>query len=162
MPKRGRAAAAVAEPRGGVAQVEAAGEELAGGVVPPALDVELHPGGICGCSDLVGNPVRVPRPGMRWVVGEQVRVISQLDADSGKRGPDLVQVGRDQRAGVRVDGEPAVLVRLGVLADALTAADDVIEGDMHQAPVEVDVADLQAAQLAAAHAGDHYQPQVQA
>jgi hypothetical protein len=53
-----------------------------------------------------------------------------------------------------------VLVSLGVLADALTAADDVIEGDVHQAPVEVDVADLQTAQLPAAHARDH-QPQVQ-
>ena len=42
----------------------------------------------------------------------------------------------------------------GVLADALTAADDVIERDVHQAPVQVDVADLQAAQLTAAHAGN--------
>jgi hypothetical protein len=53
----------------------------------------------------------------------------------GQLGPDLVQVGCDQRAGVRVDGEPAVLVGLGVFADALTAADDVVEGDVHQAPV---------------------------
>jgi hypothetical protein len=53
-------------------------------------------------------------------------------------------------------------VRLGVLANPLTAADDVVEGDVHQAPVQIDVADLQAAQLAAAHAGDHHQPQVQA
>ena len=36
VPQRGRAAAAAAEARGGVAQVEAAGEELAGGVMPPA------------------------------------------------------------------------------------------------------------------------------
>ena len=73
---------------------------------------------------------------------EQVRVVSQLDADCGKRGPGLVQVVRDQCAGGRVDGEPAVLVRLGVLADLLTVADDVIEGDVHQATVQVDVADL--------------------
>jgi hypothetical protein len=72
---------------------------------------------------------------MRRVVGERVRVISQLDADCGQLGPDLVQVAADERAGVRVDGEPAVLVRIGVLADALTAADDVIEGDVYQAPV---------------------------
>jgi len=52
-------------------------------------------------------------------------------------------------------------VSLGVLADALTAADHVVEGDVDQAPVQVDVADLQAAQLAAAHAGDRHQPQVQ-
>ena len=89
---------------------------------------------------------------MSRVVGEQVRVIAQPGADRGQRGAGLVQVSRDQRAGVWVDGEPAVLVGLGVLADALTAADDVVEGDVHQAPVEVDVADLQAAQLAAAHA----------
>ena len=43
----------------------------------------------------------------------------------------------------------------------LTGVDDVIEGDVYQAPVEVDVADLEAAQLTAAHAGKHYQPQVQ-
>ena len=106
MPESG-AAAAVAEARGGVAEVEAAGEELAGGEMPPALDVELHLGGIRGGGDLVSDPVRVPRSGMRRVVGEQVRVISELDADGGQRGAGLVQVGRDQRAGVRVDGEPA-------------------------------------------------------
>ena len=65
---------------------------------------------------------------------------------------DLVQIARDQHARVRVNGEPAVLVGLNVLADAPPAADDVIEGDMHQAPVEVDVADLQAVELVAAHA----------
>jgi hypothetical protein len=31
-----------------------------------------------------------------------------------------------------------------------------------QASVKIDVADLEAAQLAAAHAGYHYQPQIQA
>lgn len=39
------------------------------------------------------------------------------------------------------------LVSLDVLEDALTSADDVIESDVHQAAVEIDVADLQAAQL---------------
>jgi hypothetical protein len=62
----------------------------------------------------------------------------------------------------RVDGEPPTLVCLGVVADALTAADDVVEGNVDKATVQVDVADLQAAQLAAAHAGDYHQPQVQA
>jgi hypothetical protein len=47
-------------------------------------------------------------------------------------------------------------VGLGVFTHALTAADDVIEGDVHQAPVQVDVTELQAAQLPAAHAGDDY------
>jgi len=32
----------VAEARGGVAEVEATGEELVSGVMPPALDVELQ------------------------------------------------------------------------------------------------------------------------
>jgi len=96
-----------------------------------------------------------------WVVGEQVRVVSQLGANRSELGPDLVQVGRDQGAGVRVDGQPAVLVGLGVLADALTAADHIVESNVHQAAVQIDVADLQAAQLATAHAGDHHQPQVQ-
>jgi len=40
--------------------------------------------------------------------------------------------------------------------EALTAADDVVEGDVHQATVQVDVADLQAAQFAATHPGDHH------
>ena len=43
MPLGGRAAAAMAEAGGGVAQVEAADGELAGGVVPSALDVEFTP-----------------------------------------------------------------------------------------------------------------------
>jgi len=48
--------------------------------------VELHPGRSCGCNDLVGNPVRVSRPRMRRVVGEQVRVIAQPGADRDKGG----------------------------------------------------------------------------
>src|SRR5262249_6959556 len=152
----GRAAAAVAKAGGSVAQVEAAGEELAGRVVPSALNVEPHPGRVGGLGDLVGGPVRVPRPGMGRVGGEQVRVIAQLDADGGQVGLDLVRIGRDQGAGVRVDGQPPILMRLGVLANALAAADDVVEGDVDQATVEVEIVDLQAAQLAAAYAGDHH------
>jgi hypothetical protein len=162
VPERGRAAAAVAEAGGGVAQVEATGEELAGGVVPAALDVEIHPGGRCGRGDLVRHPVWVSRPGVGRVVGEQVRVIVQLDADRGQGDPGLVQVAHDQRADFWVDGEPSVLMGLGVLADPLPTADDPVEGDMHHAAIEVDVAELQAAQLATAYASDDDQPQVQA
>jgi hypothetical protein len=36
---------------------------------------------------------------------------------------------------------------LGVLADALSGANHVVEGDVDQAAVEVEVADLQAAQV---------------
>ena len=43
VPQRGRAAAAVAKAGGGIAQVKASREELAGGVMPPAFDVELRP-----------------------------------------------------------------------------------------------------------------------
>jgi hypothetical protein len=156
------AAAAVAEAGGGVAQVEAAREKLAGGVVPSALDVELHPGRVCGLGGLVRGPVRVPRPGVRRVGGEQVRVISPIDADRGQLGPELIQAGRDQRARISVDGEPPILVRPGVLAHALPAADQVAERDVHQAPVQVNAAELPGAQLPPAHAGDHHQPQVQA
>ncbi len=99
---------------------------------------------------------------MGRVVGEQVRVGAQFGADCGQLGLDLLQVVGDQRAGVRVDGQPAVLVGLGGLADALAAADHVVDGDMDQGLVQVGVADLQAAQLAAAYAGDRHQPQIQA
>jgi hypothetical protein len=47
----------------------------------------------------------VPRPRVSRIVGEQVRVISQPGADRGQRGAGLIQIGRDQRASVRVDGE---------------------------------------------------------
>jgi hypothetical protein len=77
----GRASAAVTEAGGGVAQVETAGEELAGGVMASAFDVELYPGRVRSVGDPVRDPVRVPRPGVRGVVGKQVGVISQLDAD---------------------------------------------------------------------------------
>ena len=162
MPERGCAAAAMAETSGSVPQVEAAGEELAGGVMPTALDVQLHPDRVGGVSDSVGRPVRVPRPGMRGIVGEQVSVVGQLDADGRQRGPDLIEVSSDQRACVWVDGQPPVLVSLGVLTDTLAAADDVVECNVDQAMVQVDVTDLEAAQLAAADAGDHHEPQVQA
>ena len=68
----------MAEARRGVAQVEPGREQLAGRVVPSALDVELDSGRVGGLGDLVGGPVRVPRPGMGGVVGEQVRVIAQV------------------------------------------------------------------------------------
>jgi len=77
MPQRGRAAPAMTQAGGGGAQVEPTGEELAGGVMPPALDVELHPGRVRCVGDPVRDPVRVPRPGVRRVVGKKVRVISQ-------------------------------------------------------------------------------------
>ena len=160
-PQRGCTGPAVAETRGGVAQVQAARKELAGGEVPAALDVELHPGRIGRFGHPVRGPVRVPRLGVGGVVGEQVRVSWQMDTEGGELGPDSLQVIRDEGTGSRVDGEPAVLVSLSVLADTLATADDVIEGDRHGATVEVDVTDLQTAQLAAAHAGDHDQPQVQ-
>jgi hypothetical protein len=79
------------------------------------------------------------------VVGEQIRVIGQLGADRRERGSDPVQFGSDEGPGVWVDGEPAVLVGLGVLTDALAAADNVVEGDVDQALVQVDVTDLQTA-----------------
>ena len=103
MPQRSGTAAAAAEAGCGVAQVKAAGQELAGGVVPTPLDIEIRPGSLRGGSDLVGDPVRVPRPGVGRVVGEQVRIIAQLDADRGEGAPGLVEVAHDQRAGFRVD-----------------------------------------------------------
>jgi hypothetical protein len=59
----------VAEPRGGVAPVEAGREQLAGGVVPKALDVELGPGGRRG-GDLVFDSMSVlsrrPKSPLSW------------------------------------------------------------------------------------------------
>jgi hypothetical protein len=89
VPQGGRAAAAVAEAGGGVTQVEAASKELAGGVVPSALDVELHPGHDGGLGDLVRGPVRVRRTRVSRVVGEEERLIVQFDADGRELGPDL-------------------------------------------------------------------------
>ena len=48
----------------------------------------------------------------------------------------------------QMDRAPAV--GLGVLANALAAANDVVERNVYQGAVQVDVADLQAAQLTAA------------
>jgi hypothetical protein len=79
----------VAEAGGGVPEVEAADEELAGGVVAAALDVEFHPGRGRSVGDPVRDPVRVPRPGVGRVVGEQVGVVSQFDADCGELCLDL-------------------------------------------------------------------------
>ena len=50
---------------------------------------------------------------------------------------------------------------LGVLADLLAALDHVVERDVQDAVVQVDVADLHGAQLAAAYAGDRDEPHVQ-
>ena len=58
MAQRRGAAAAVAEAGGGIAQVEATGEELASGVVSSSPDVELHPGRVGSLRDLVRRPVR--------------------------------------------------------------------------------------------------------
>ena len=109
-----------------------------------------------------GWPSPGPRPGVGRVVWRTNSVISQLDADGGQLGPNLVQIVHDQRAGIRVDGQPAVLVGLGVLTNAAAAANDVVERNVHQGAVQIDVTDLQAVQLTAADTGDHHQPQVQA
>jgi hypothetical protein len=54
-----------------------------------------------------------------------------------------------------------LLVRLGVFPELLAGFDDVVERDMYHAAAEVDVGDLDGAQLAPSHAGDRGQPQVQ-
>src|SRR6516225_7023277 len=56
----GRTAAAVAEARGGVAQVDASGQELAGRIVPQRLDVERYSRGPGDLGDLVRYPIGVP------------------------------------------------------------------------------------------------------
>jgi len=66
----------VAEARGGIVEVEAADQELAGVVMPSALNVELDRGRGGRLGDLVRGPVGVPRLGMGWVVGEQIGVVS--------------------------------------------------------------------------------------
>ena len=94
---------------------------------------------------------RDSRAGHARVVGEQVCVVCQLNSDRHERGTDLIEVACDQYARVRVDGQPPVLVSLGVLTDVLAAADNIVEGDMDQPLVQMNVTDLEAAQLAAAH-----------
>jgi hypothetical protein len=79
----------VAETGGGVPQVEAASEQLASGVVPTALDVEIHRGCISGGGDLVRHPVRVPWPGapdalaaaMTWAIALTALVTLGLSGD---------------------------------------------------------------------------------
>src|SRR6516165_9459616 len=93
VPERCCTASAVAKTCGGVPQVEAASEELAGGEMPAALDVKLHARRGRSVSDLVGGPVGVPRLSVGGVVGKQVRVIGQLGADRRERGPDLIEFG---------------------------------------------------------------------
>src|SRR5258707_6524942 len=56
MPQRGSPAAAVAEPRRGVAQIEPCSEQLAGRVVPQSFDVELD----TGCGRQVAGLLRGP------------------------------------------------------------------------------------------------------
>jgi hypothetical protein len=67
----------------------------------------------------------------------------------------------DHRAGHRIDGQVPVLVGLGVLPDPLATDHDVIESYMEDAADQVNVAELQRAQLTSAPAGDRDQPQVQ-
>jgi hypothetical protein len=54
-----------------------------------------------------------------------------------------------------------VLVRLGVLPNPEAADHDVIESNMEDTVGQVDITDLQRAQLTSACAGDRDQPQVQ-
>jgi len=102
----------VAEACGSVPHVEPAGRELARRVMPSALDVELHPGRVRSLTDPVRDPGRVPRPGVRWVVGKQVCVISQPGTDRRELCRDLSQVAHDQRTGDRVNRKPVGRVGL--------------------------------------------------
>ena len=78
-------------------------------------------------------PSGIPRTGAHRVVREHVRVLGQLEADVGEPGADRVQVLADHRASHRVDGEVAVLMRLGVLPDPAAADHDVVERDVEDA-----------------------------
>ena len=126
----GGAAAAMAEAGGGVADVDAGGEQVRGGVVPQALDIDRNPRHLGRAGDLVGGPVGVPRR-RAAVVGEHERVPGQLDPGRGPGGGRLLVEAAQHVAGGRVDGQAAVLVGLGVLLDPLAAGDDVGARDVN-------------------------------
>jgi hypothetical protein len=151
----------VPQPGRRVLQIEPGGKELAGGVVAELLDVKVDAGLVGQVADLVGDPVRVPRARVQRVVGEQVGVLDQLQADRGEARADSLGRLADEGAADRVQREPPVLVGLGVLADLLAALDEVVEGDVHGAVLQLEVAELDRAQLAAARAGDRRKPDVE-
>jgi hypothetical protein len=161
VPQRGRAAAAIAKTRRGVTQVEPRREHLTRRVVPQPFDVELDADRGGEVAGLMRGPVGIPRPGAHRVIREHVGVLRQLEADGGQLSADPVEMLAEHRTGHRIDGQIPVLVSLGVLPDPLATDHDVIESDMKHAVDQIDIADLQRAQLTPACAGDRDQPQVQ-
>jgi hypothetical protein len=109
--------AAVAEAGGGVAQVDASGQELAGRIVPQRLDIQGYSRGPGDLGDLVGYLVGIPGPFAERVGGEHVRVQRKLDADLAQLiVEDLAMFGEHSDSDL-VDSEAAVLMCLGVLPD---------------------------------------------
>src|SRR5262249_36271393 len=141
----GRTAAAVAQPRGRVTQVDPARQKLAGAVVALRLDVELDAGGRGNLGDLVGGPVGIPRGGAERVSGEYIRARFEFHANCGQQLVHVPSALSEQRYGDRVDGEAALLVRLGVFAHLLTASHQVAERHVHNPGVHVHVVPLQTA-----------------
>jgi hypothetical protein len=84
-------ASAVPEACRGVTQVKPGREELAGGVGPQFLDVELDTRRSRQVADLMRGPVGIPWRAMHRVVGEQVGIRGQLMADSGEGSPAYSQ-----------------------------------------------------------------------
>ncbi len=76
----GGPAAAVAEARRSIAQVEPGRKQLAGCVVSQPFDVELDSSRGRQVAGLVRGPVRIPRTGAHRVVGEDIRILGQLMA----------------------------------------------------------------------------------
>src|SRR4029450_713976 len=98
-----------------------------------------------------------------WLLGEHIGVCGQAGPD-GQRGLDLPQaIGLDELPGGGTDGHSAVGVGLGVLVDQRPAChSDHAAGYEDFAVVQVDIAPLEAAELAATRPEDHGQAQEEA
>jgi hypothetical protein len=156
--ERGGAAAGVAEAAGDGADVDAGGDELGGGVVAQLVQggVDTQPGGEVVVP--LGHRGRLQRRSTIGRCGEEVCVGRQLQAEGGgallAAGAVLGQDGH----GLGVEGDVATLVGLGVLFPGVRAVlgDAVLQ--RQDCACLVDVGPAQAAQLTAAGAGGHGQP----
>jgi len=145
------------------APVDTAGDELGDHEVPQIVEAGAYAETGRKQLEAMGDPVGAGRLAAVRLLGEHIGVRGQARPD-GQCGLDLPQaIGLDELHRVATDGHSALGVGLGVLVDQRPACDsDHAAGDEDLAVIQVDIAPLEAAELAAARPEDYGQAQEEA
>src|SRR5262249_42392063 len=130
----------MAETAGDSAQVDSSRQELGSRVVPQGVNMRVDAEAFGHVLVATGDGVRRIRLARIEVVhsGKDIHIVSELDPEISQPLLATVLMLAEQHDGLRVERDPAHLVRLGVLLLAHAAPEQVATPDLDQTLVQID------------------------